>query len=190
MSGHRVVLGVEHVPQRGGGGEAGRFVALMVDLADRAPGVSAFVADGALRGTHIARVQSGTGCPVVSPARRRSKQRGGIVIGKYGHAAAQLPPSRARMAWIDQCGGRVLYAAGGTIYERVVTADGTLDFVEVTRHQTKRDRKSDGTWAFYARHTLICAFCNRRLPAWGLHNQTVIVLMAALAQNAWARHTW
>ncbi len=31
---------------------------------------------------------------------------------------------------------------------------------------------------------------NRRLPAWGLHNQTVIVLMAALAQNAWARHTW
>ncbi len=116
-------------------------------------------------------------------------------------------------------------------------------------NQTKRDRKSDGTWAFYARHTLTCrssdavhdwwepltptqtdevhkfnrsdylrvlpptdpdysrvygmradteslnaqferAFYNRRLPAWGLHNQTVIVLMAALAQNAWARHTW
>jgi hypothetical protein len=34
------------------------------------------------------------------------------------------------------------------------------------------------------------AFYNRRLPAWELHNQTVIVLMAALAQNAWARHTW
>ncbi len=34
------------------------------------------------------------------------------------------------------------------------------------------------------------AFYNRRLPAWGLHNQTVVVLMAALAQNAWARHTW
>lgn len=33
------------------------------------------------------------------------------------------------------------------------------------------------------------AFYNRRLSA-GLHNQTVIVLMAALAQNAWARHTW
>jgi hypothetical protein len=34
------------------------------------------------------------------------------------------------------------------------------------------------------------AFYNRRLPAWGLHNQTVIVLMAALAQNAKARHAW
>jgi hypothetical protein len=34
------------------------------------------------------------------------------------------------------------------------------------------------------------AFYNRRLPAWGLHNQTVIVLMAALAQNALDRHTW
>lgn len=35
-----------------------------------------------------------------------------------------------------------------------------------------------------------CAFCNRRLPDWGRHNHTVIVLMAPLAQNAWARHTW
>ena len=34
------------------------------------------------------------------------------------------------------------------------------------------------------------AFHNRRLPAWGIYNQTVIVQMAALAQNAWARHTW
>ena len=52
--------------------------------------------------------------------------------------------------------GHVLYAAGGTIYERVVTAGGSLDFVEVIRHQTKRDRKPDGSWAFYARHTLTC----------------------------------
>lgn len=145
--------------------------------------------------------------------------------------------------------GQARSHAGGAIYERVVTADGSLDFVEVTRHQTKRDRKADGSWAFYARHTLTCqssqtvhdwwepltptqtdeahkfnrsdylrvlprtdpdysrvygmradteslnaqferAFSNRRLPAWGLHNQTVIVLMAAFAQNAWARHTW
>ena len=249
LSGHRVVLGVEHVPPRGGGGEAGRFVDLMVELGTRASGISAFVADGAFRGKHIARVQNATGCPVVSPARRKSKERGGIVIGKYGHAAAQLPPSRTRTAWIEECGGHVLYAAGGTIYERVVTADGSLGFVEATRHQTKRGRKPDGGWAFYARHTLTCsssdtehdwwepltptqtdeahnfnrsdylrvlppthpdynrvygmradteslnaqferAFYNRRLPAWGLHNQTVIVLMAALAQNAWARHTW
>ena len=72
--------------------------------------------------------------------------------GKYGHAAAQLPPSRARVAWMEECGGHALYAAGGTTYERVVTADGSLDFVEVPRHQTKRDRKTDGTWAFDARH--------------------------------------
>ena len=37
-----------------------------------------------------------------------------------------------------------------------MTVDGSPDFVEVKRHQTKRDRKPDGSWAFYARHTLTC----------------------------------
>ncbi len=32
------------------------------------------------------------------------------------------------------------------------------------------------------------AFYGRRLPAWGVHNQTTVVLLAALAENAWARH--
>lgn len=31
------------------------------------------------------------------------------------------------------------------------------------------------------------AFYGQRLPAWGVHNQTVVVLMAAFAENAWAR---
>ena len=34
------------------------------------------------------------------------------------------------------------------------------------------------------------AFYGSRLPAWGVHNQTTIVLLAALADNAWARHVW
>ena len=34
------------------------------------------------------------------------------------------------------------------------------------------------------------AFYGQRLPAWGVHNQTTIVLLAAVAENAWARHVW
>ncbi|MDQ6934632.1 MAG: hypothetical protein M3130_05015, partial [Actinomycetota bacterium] len=34
------------------------------------------------------------------------------------------------------------------------------------------------------------AFYGRRLPAWGVHNQTSIVLLAAVAENAWARHVF
>ena len=34
------------------------------------------------------------------------------------------------------------------------------------------------------------AFYGQRLPAWGVHNQTTIVLLAALADNAWARRVW
>lgn len=30
------------------------------------------------------------------------------------------------------------------------------------------------------------AFYGQRMPAWGVHNQTVVVLMSALAENAWA----
>ena len=38
--------------------------------------------------------------------------------------------------------------------------------------------------------TLERAFYGQRLPSWGPHNQTVTVLLAALAENAWTRHTW
>jgi hypothetical protein len=34
------------------------------------------------------------------------------------------------------------------------------------------------------------AFYGQRLPAWGVHNQTVIVLLAAQAENSWARQVW
>jgi hypothetical protein len=34
------------------------------------------------------------------------------------------------------------------------------------------------------------AFYGQRLPASGVHNQTTIVLLAALAENAWALRTW
>ena len=118
-----------------------------------------------------------------------------------------------------------------------------------TRHQTKRQQRSDGTFAFYARHTLDCPragvthswwealtptrddnaagfkrceylrilpgtdpdydrvygmradaeslnaqlehdFHKNRLPAWGLANQTLAVLLACVTHNAWARWVW
>ena len=34
------------------------------------------------------------------------------------------------------------------------------------------------------------AFLGQRLPAWGVHNQTVVVLLAGMAENAWARRAW
>jgi len=34
------------------------------------------------------------------------------------------------------------------------------------------------------------AFYGQRLPAWGVHNQTAVVLLAAQAENSWARHVW
>jgi len=34
------------------------------------------------------------------------------------------------------------------------------------------------------------AFYGQRLPAWGVSNQTLVVLLAAIAENAWAKCVW
>ncbi len=73
---------------------------------------------------------------------------------------------------MEERGGHVLYAAGGAIYVRVVTFDGSLDFVEATRRQTKRDRRPDGTWTFHARHTLACHASDTVHNWWEPHTPT------------------
>lgn len=253
MANHRVVLGIEHFSSMSGGGEGRVFTELAQDLARRTPGIHAFAADGAWRGKHLQAVQSDTGCGVITPARRLISRNGGITIGRYSFAAQPLPWSPRRQRREAACGGHQLWAAAGTIYEQVIQADGSSDFVQLHRHQTKRDvtRHKDGSvkHQFYARYSLPCprtgedhvwwepllavagdqkakfnrceylrivpptasehdrlygmrqdteslnaqlerAFYGQRLPAWGVHNQTVIVLMAALAENAWARAVW
>jgi hypothetical protein len=252
LANHRVILGIAHFPTDTPGGEGRVFTDLAVDLAHRNPGIHAFTADGAWRGTHLAQVQSATGCGVITPARRRTASRGGILWDGCGYAAQPLPWSRRRQEREAACGGHQLWAAAGTLFEQTITANGGSHFVELTRHQTKRDttHRADGTTRnqFYARYTLTCshgpdhdwwepllpvatdtnarfnrceylrvipttspshqrlygmrqdteslnaqlerAFYGQRLPAWGAHNQTTIVLLAALADNAWARHVW
>jgi hypothetical protein len=252
LANHRVILGIAHFPTDTPGGEGRVFTDLALDLADRNPGIHAFTADGAWRGTHLAQVQSATGCGVITPGRRRTASRGGILWDGCGYAAQPLPWSRRRQEREAACGGHQLWAAAGTLFEQTITANGGSHFVELTRHQTKRDttHRADGTTRnqFYARYTLTCshgpdhdwwepllpvatdtnarfnrceylrvipttspshqrlygmrqdteslnaqlerAFYGQRLPAWGAHNQTTIVLLAALADNAWARHVW
>jgi len=249
MANQRVILAVAHVPHAGHGGEAGIFTDMISRLGNVA-GIHAVVVDGALRGTHIAAIQGRTGIAVVSPPRRKTKQHGGTTIGTHAYAAHQLPGHRTRDRWT--CPGHDLWAAGGTIHERTLLADGTTTWREVHRGQVKRERHQGMTgavtWQLHAHYTLACqhtgaahtwwerltgtqtdrragfnrsdylralpghhpgyravyrmrqdaeslnntlerAFYGQRLPAWGTPNQTVIVLLACLAQNAWARHT-
>jgi len=83
------------------------------------------------------------------------------VIDRHSYAAQPLPWSRRRIQREAVCGGHRLWAAAGTLFDQVITADGTSRFQEVTRHQTKRDttrRKSGITrYQFYARYTVPCA---------------------------------
>jgi len=252
LANHRVILGVAHFAADTRGGEGRVFTDLAVDLAARSTGIHAFTVDGAWRGTHLNQVQTATGCAVITPARRLTARNGGITVAGHGYATQPLPWSRRRAKREAACGGHQLWAAAGTLFEQIITADGASEFRELTRHQTKRDvtRRKDGTvgYQFYARYTLSCAghpdhdwwepllpvaddakarfnrgeylrvvsttstrhrqlygmrqdteslnaqleraFYGQRLPAWGVHNQTTVVVMAALAENAWARHVW
>lgn len=250
MANQRVILGVEHFTSKTTGGEGQVFADLANDLASRAEGIQAFTVDGAWRGKHLKEVQSATGCGVVTPPRRLTAKRGGITIGRYSYAAQPLPWSSRRAKREEACGGHQIWACAGTLFEQVIDVEGRSTFVELHRHQTKRDVTvhKDGTEAhqFYARYSMQCprtgadhdwwepllpiasdeankfnrceylrivpatsadhqrlygmrqdteslnaqlerAFYGQRMPAWGVHNQTVIVLMAALAENAWAR---
>ena len=253
LTNHRVILGISHFDATATGGEGRVFTDLATDLADRTSGIHAFTADGAWRGTHLETIQRDTGCGVIAPARHLTAARGGITLGRHSFAAKSLPWSTRRIRRETGCGGHQLWACAGTLYEQIIAADGTSQYTEVSRHQTKRDttRHTDGTrrHQFYARYTLPChrtgtthtwwepllavatdstakfnraeylrvvsthsdqhrrlygmrqdteslnaqlerAFYGQRLPAWGVHNQTTIVLMAVFAENAWARQIW
>ena len=249
MANQRVVLGVEHFTSGVSGGEGRVFKDLALDLAERTGGIQAFTVDGAWRGTHLKDVQMSTGCGVITPARRLTAKSGGITIDRYSYAARPLPWSPRRAKREAACGGHQLWATAGTLFEQVLDVGGNSEFVELHRHQTKRDitHHRDGTQAhqFYAKYSMPCpatdsmhtwwepllpvasdesngfnrceylrivattseqhqrlygmrqdteslnaqlerAFYGQRLPAWGVGNQTVIVLCAALAENAWA----
>lgn len=246
----RVILGIEHFTSKTKGGEGRVFADLARDLARRTEGIQAFTVDGAWRGTHLSQVQTDTGCGVISPSRRLTARNGGNTIGRYSYAAQPLPWSPRRAKREESCGGHQLWAAAGTLFEQVIDVDGNNTFVELHRHQTKRDitKLKDGaqTHQFYARYSMPCArteathnwwepllpiasdeankfnrceylrivpsavdqhqrlygmrqdteslnaqleraFYGMRLPAWGVHRQTAVVLCATLAENAWAR---
>ncbi len=246
---HRVILGIEHFRSRTPGGEGQVFADLANDLAARTDGIQAFTADGAWRGKHLKDVQGATGCGVITPPRHQAAKRGGITVGRRSYAAQPLPWSPRRAKREEACGGHQVWASAGTLFEQIIDVDGNSTFVELHRHQTKRDVTvhKDGGEAhqFYAKYSMSCprtdsthtwwepllpiatdeankfnrceylrivpatsteherlygmrqdteslnaqlerAFYGQRMPAWGVHNQTVVLLLASLAENAWA----
>ena len=248
FAGHRVILGIQYVPDGDGHGENGAFVDLALDIAARLPGVSAFITDGALRGTQINEIQQGTGAIHVSIPRRHDGQHGGVKIGDTYYASRRLPTSKSRDAKFGTC-NHDLWAAGGTIVERHLTADGTEHWEPLQRGARKRQKLSTGNWNLLVEYRLSCpetgkvhrwheplttigtdaagkflraeylrgvsaddpdfdrvygmrsdveslnaqlehAFHKQRIPALGTANKTMVLMFAAMAQNAWARHAW
>ena len=246
-AGPRVILGVQHVPEGDGRGEAGAFVDLTRSTARQLPGATHLVADGALRGVHVAEIQVQVGVQVIARTRKQDRQHGGLKINGTHVPAKPLPKSKARTNAFAACGGHDLWGAAGGISERILAVDGSDTWQRVERGQLKRQRKADGTYQWLARHRLACgedvhqwwepitpiaadtaagfnrceylralpaddvdfprvygmradtesyhaelerAFHQQRLPAYGVHRQMLVLLGAAISQNAWALHVF
>lgn len=249
MANLRVITDVRHISNSGDGGEPAAMTAAAIDTCNRLPGITTIVVDGAPRGNAINQIQTTTGAILVNLPRRMLKGRGGIKIDGVHYAAKQLPMSIGQQRAFDGCPGHRLYAAGGTIFELHIAADGTDTYQPLERGQIKKERKADGTTAMRMRFTLHCThtgkphqwwesltllasdeaagflrpeylraywigdpdfariygmradteslhaqlefgFRKQRLPAWGIHRQTLVVLFAAMAHNAWTLATW
>jgi len=150
------VCGVALIQDGDGRGEAGPFTELALRASSLLPDLVAYVADGAFRGEHIDTIQQATGAKVINRPPRLSEGRGGIKVGDEFYRARVLPETRARARAFQNCDGHDLLAAGGRIFERVPTADGTNTYRPVERIRNKRDRLKDGTYRHYAQHELPC----------------------------------
>ena len=253
LANHRVILGISHFDaDHGRWRRSGVHRPRPRPRRTAPPGIQAFTADGAWRGTHLNQIQTATGRGVIAPARRRTGRSGGIVIDGHGHAAQPLPWSRRRNSARSRMRrtpalGRRRHPVRADHHRRrrirVPRADTPPD---QTRHHPPQGRQRrppvlrplhpplprapDHDWwepllattddaktgfnrCEYLRVVpttgeqhkrlygmrqdteslnaqLERAFYGQRLPAWGVHNQTVIVLLAAQAENSWARHVW
>lgn len=91
----------------------------------------------------------------MSIPRRQDRQHGGIKIGDTHYAARRLPPSKSRDAKLGAC-SHDLWAAGGTIVERHLTADGTEHWEPLQRGGRKRQKLPNGTWNILVEYRLTC----------------------------------
>jgi hypothetical protein len=156
LPGHRVITGIQQIEDGKGRGESGAFVDLALAACRAMPGISAVITDGALRGTAINQIQQATGAVVVSPPRNKAAKNGGIKIGDKYHPGKPLPLIPAHLRGFADCAGHDLWGIGGTMMERITTADGTTSYQPVTRRQTKRGATRSGTYALFAQHQLPC----------------------------------
>jgi hypothetical protein len=245
----RVITDVRHVANGDGRGEVGVFVDAAIATHRRLPGIETVVADGALRGAAINQIQTTTGAKAVCRPRRKDGKHGGLKYNGTHYAARPLPLSKGQRRAFAGCSGHGLVAAAGTLFERVITGDGSVDHVRLKRGQFKKEHKPDGTYAMRAQYSVVCVetgathswwesltaldsdelvgfnraeylravaaddpdfdwiygmradteslhaqlefqLHKQRLPAWGAHRQTLVIMFAAMAHNAWCLATW
>lgn len=133
----RLILGVAHAPKLGG--EAKWATQAADDIIRRYPGMQALAYDGALRGTHIRKIQTTHGLPVAVPVQRRNGKPGDH---DYEDVAEVRRPDGTKEAVR-------LHLVEGHPHLKTVDNLGDLLLVPLVHEKTARTQREDGTWRLY-----------------------------------------
>lgn len=138
----RLILGVAHAPKVGG--EAKWATQALDDILGRYPGMQAIAYDGAMRGTHIRKLQKTHGVPVAVPVQRRNGKPGDHDY--EAQAEVHRPDGSTEPVKLHLCEG----------HPHLKTLDNTGEplLVPLEHEKTARSQRDDGTWRLYGNYRI------------------------------------
>lgn len=155
----RIVLDYEWVPRQGR--EAGVLVSCLKRLGPLLPGAVGVIYDGALRGTHIERIQRGLGWLVICPvtAARVDPNGGRVERSVYFDTISHVISKKECRHELYCVGGRLVETDVDETGAPVVVGEPILDSIE---------RRGTGPYRIYGVFTIKCPSrdLSVRLPAW------------------------
>jgi hypothetical protein len=151
----RIIVGFDHVPQKGSGGEAGIALDCFRCLAPLAPGIQGVTYDMALRGVHIDAIMRELGWLTITKVAAKSNPttRKGRRFGTYVPKSAHI--ENRTIKGID---GKdvtlALYALAGALGIGELSDDGRIVFVPLERIRTHRNQNKGGPFRWYNDYAL------------------------------------
>ncbi|WP_198014036.1 hypothetical protein, partial [Phycicoccus elongatus] len=154
-SGTRVIAGLTLMRPKHDGGEAAAIVDLITRVQDLNPGLTHVAVDGALRGTHLARLTP-RGLVVVNKIQTApTTAENAVTINGKRFRKKRVHTLTHHSTAFGAC-EHPIYGIGGGLFEEHVTSDGTVTHTRLPHHTTARGRKNGDYTDWYVQTRIAC----------------------------------